>query len=118
MRSLLDKFGRGGESMPRPRRDLKESLMSAQTVDIVRSMYDNFAKGDIAAVLAVLAPSVERVEGTQTFLPHHGTHRTPEAVADKVFGMVMTNFEEFAVVPEYVHDAGDTVVVEGRAVGI
>lgn len=68
--------------------------------------------------LAVLAPSVEWFEGTQTFLPHHGTHRTPEAVADKVFGMAMTNFEEFAVVPEYVHDAGDTVVVEGRAEGI
>ena len=92
--------------------------MSAQTVAVVRSVYDNFAKGDIPAVLATLAPSLEWVEGSQAFLPHHGTHRTPTAVADKVFGMVMATFDEFAVVPEHFHDAGDTVVVEGRAVGV
>jgi ketosteroid isomerase-like protein len=31
--------------------------------------------------------------------------------------MVMGNFDEFAVVPEQIHDAGEVVVVEGRAVG-
>jgi len=30
---------------------------------------------------------------------------------------VMDNFDEFAVVPEQFHDAGDVVAVEGRAVG-
>lgn len=29
----------------------------------------------------------------------------------------MEHFDEFAVVPEALHDAGDAVVVEGRAVG-
>jgi ketosteroid isomerase-like protein len=38
-------------------------------------------------------------------------------VAAKVFQMVVDHFEEFAVVPERFHDAGDVVVVEGRAVG-
>lgn len=91
--------------------------MSAQNVAAVRSVYDNFAKGDIPAVLAVLAPDVEWVEGQQSFLPHRGTHRGPEEVATKVFGMVVSNFDEFAVVPERLYDAGDVVVVEGRAVG-
>ena len=36
---------------------------------------------------------------------------------DKVFGMVMANFDDFAVVPDRFHDGGDVVVVEGRAVG-
>jgi ketosteroid isomerase-like protein len=31
--------------------------------------------------------------------------------------MVQSCFDEFAVVPERFHDAGDTVVVEGRARG-
>ena len=31
--------------------------------------------------------------------------------------MVVDNFDEFAVVPDTFHDAGDVVVVEGRAVG-
>jgi len=33
--------------------------MSIETVAVVRSVYDNFAKGDIPAVLAVLAPAIE-----------------------------------------------------------
>jgi ketosteroid isomerase-like protein len=38
-------------------------------------------------------------------------------MAAKVFQMVVAHFDEFAVVPEHLHDAGDVVVVEGRAVG-
>lgn len=86
-------------------------------VAIVRSVYENFAKGDIAAVLDVLAPDIEWVESPQEFLPHHGTHRSPEAVHQRVFGGVMSHFDEFAVIPETFHDAGRVVVVEGRAVG-
>ncbi len=91
--------------------------MSTETVAVVRSIYDNFATGDIPAVLATLADDIEWIESPQEFLPHHGTHRTPAAVAGKVFGMVMTCFDEFAVVPHTFHDAGSTVVVEGRAIG-
>ena len=91
--------------------------MSAATVSVVRSVYENFATGNIPAVLAVLAPDVEWVESPQDFLPHRGTHRSPDEVAAKVFGMVVEHFDEFAVVPEAFHDAGDVVVVEGRAVG-
>ena len=91
--------------------------MSAENVAVVRSVYENFAKGDIPAVLAVLAPDIEWVESPQEYLPHRGTHRSPEAVAGKVFAMVMEHFDEFAVVPEHIHDAGDIIVVEGRAVG-
>jgi ketosteroid isomerase-like protein len=91
--------------------------MSETTVALVKSVYDNFVKGDIPSVLAVLDADIEWIENEQEFLPHHGTHRGPQAVVEKVFGMVQTYFDEFAVVPETLHDAGDVVVVEGRAVG-
>lgn len=91
--------------------------MSVESVAVVRSVYDNFAKGDIPAVLAALAPDVEWVESPQEYLPHRGVHRSPDEVAAKVFGMVVERFDAFAVVPEDIHDAGDVVVVEGRAVG-
>ncbi len=91
--------------------------MSAENVEAVRSVYENFAKGDIPAVLAVLAPDIEWVEGSQDYLPHGGTHHGPGEVTARVFGMVMDCFDEFAVIPERFHDAGDVVVVEGRAVG-
>ena len=91
--------------------------MSADNVAVVRRIYDNFARGDIESVLGALAPDVEWVEGAQEFLPHRGVHRSPGEVAGQVFGMVMENFAEFAVVAERFHDAGDVVVVEGHAVG-
>ena len=91
--------------------------MTADNVALVASVYENFAKGDIPAVLQVLAPDIEWVEASQDYLPHHGTHRSPGEVAAKVFQMVVDNFDEFAVVPERFHDAGSVVVVEGRATG-
>ena len=91
--------------------------MSAENVALVRSVYENFGQGDIPAVLAALDPGVEWVESPQEFLPFAGVHRGPDAVAAGVFGTVMQHFVEFAVVPERFHDAGDVVVVEGRATG-
>jgi ketosteroid isomerase-like protein len=91
--------------------------MSRDNVALVASVYENFAKGDIPAVLGVLAPDIEWVEAAQDYLPHHGTHHGPAEVASTVFRMVGDHFEEFAVVPERFHDAGDVVVVEGRATG-
>jgi ketosteroid isomerase-like protein len=91
--------------------------MTAENVALVQSVYDNFAKGDIPAVLAALAAEVEWVESPDRYLPHHGVHRSPGEIADRVFGMVAANFDEFAVVPEHLHDAGEVVVVEGRTVG-
>lgn len=91
--------------------------MSAENVALVRSVYENFGKGDIPAVLAVLAPNVEWVESTHDYLPHRGTHHGPEEVAGKVFAMVANHFDEFAVIAEQLHDAGDVVTVEGRVVG-
>lgn len=57
------------------------------------------------------------MESPQDFLPFRGTHRGPNGVVSGVFQPVMEHFAEFAVVPERFHDAGDVVVVEGRAVG-
>ncbi len=91
--------------------------MSADNVALVRGIYDNFAEGDIPAVLATMDPAIEWVESSQTYLPHHGTHHGPAQVAATVFGMVVEHFDEFVVVGEVFHDAGDVVVVEGRAVG-
>jgi ketosteroid isomerase-like protein len=91
--------------------------MSADNVAVVRSLYKNFAKGNIPGVLALLAPEIEWVESPQGYLPWRGTHRSPVEVASEVFATIVDNFDEFAVVPEHFHDAGEVVVVEGRAVG-
>jgi ketosteroid isomerase-like protein len=92
--------------------------MSAENVVLVRSIYENFGKLDIPAVLDALDPEVEWIESGLEFLPHRGTHVGPAAVGENVFGAMATTFDEFAVVPETLHDAGDVVVVEGRHTGM
>jgi ketosteroid isomerase-like protein len=91
--------------------------MSETNVAVVSGIYSDFKRRDISAVLGALDPNVEWIENDQEFLPHRGTHVGPGAVAEKVFGMVQTYFDEFDVVPETFHDAGDVVVVQGRATG-
>lgn len=92
--------------------------MSAANTALVRGIYDNFAQGNIAQVLAALDPAIEWVESDAPFLPHRGTHIGPEAVASQVFGTIMAHFDEFAVLPEHIYDAGDQIIVEGRATGM
>ncbi len=89
--------------------------MLTENVALVRSIYDNFARGDIPQVLAALDPRIEWVESDEPFMFQRGTHIGPDAVASQVFGGVMSHFDEFAVVPEHIYDAGEQVVVEGRA---
>ena len=92
--------------------------MSAENVALVRGIYDNFGRGNIAQVLAALDPAIEWVESDAPFLPHRGTHTGPEAVASEVFSTVMAHFDEFAVLPQHIYDAGDQIIVEGRATGV
>src|SRR5262249_42964854 len=67
----------------------------------------------IPQVLAAFDPGIEWVDRDDPALPHHGTHRGPGAVASGVFGMVVTHFEQFAVTPLRIHDAG-----EHRSLGV
>ena len=91
--------------------------MSEANVALVKSVYEYFGRGDIAAVLAALDPDIEWIENDQEFLPFRGAHHGTGAVVENVFGFVAQTFDEFAVVPQTLHDAGDVVVVEGRAIG-
>jgi uncharacterized protein len=91
--------------------------MSAENVAFVRGIYEDFGRGDIPAVLGALDPEVEWIESDQECMPQRGTHKGPDAMAEKVLGMIPATFDDFAVVPLAFHDAGDVVVVEGRATG-
>jgi uncharacterized protein len=91
--------------------------MSAENAALVRGLYESFGRGDIPQVLSAFDPEIEWVESDDPVIPYHGTHRGLDAVANEVFGTVMTYFDEFTVVPLHVYDAGDHIIVEGRAKG-
>ena len=81
--------------------------------DIVKALYDAFGKGDVPAVLGAFDPQIQWREA-ENFLYPDGPYAGPQAVAEGVFQRIVSDVENFAVLPEHFVEGGDTVVVEGR----
>jgi uncharacterized protein len=87
----------------------------ANNVELVKGMYDAFAKGDIPTVLASFDPQIEWTDAEG--FPTAGTFHGPDAVLQNVIMPLGTDWEGFAVRPEEFLDAGEAVVVTGRYSG-
>lgn len=84
--------------------------MSQQNVDIVRSAYDAFGRGDIPAIIALLDEDV--AWNSPATLPWGGNERGPDG-ALAFFGRLGGAVEELTPEIRHVLDAGDHVVVTG-----
>ncbi len=87
-------------------------------VTTVQGLYEAFAKGDVPTVLGGFDPKIEwrEAEGNPYSIegePFIGG----EQILEKLFMKLGTEWEGFTVHPREFHDAGDTVVVEGRYTG-
>jgi len=87
-------------------------------VKVVRSVYEAFGRGDIAGVLAAFDPRIEwrEAEGNP-YQPSGQAWIGPEAVLHNLFTRLGADWERFTVHPKTFHDAGATVVMEGRYSG-
>jgi ketosteroid isomerase-like protein len=85
---------------------------------IVKEIYRAFAKGDIAGVLALFDPQIEwcLAEG-HVYAPDSGALHGVEAVTEQFFARLGPEWENFVVAPRRMHEAGDTIIVEGRYTG-
>jgi ketosteroid isomerase-like protein len=82
-------------------------------IAIVRRSYEAFARGDLDAVVADMAPEIrwEQAQG----LPHGGLYRGLGEVRSNVFDPLDRDWwSEFSAVPDEFLDAGSDVVVLGR----
>jgi hypothetical protein len=84
----------------------------------LRSVYTAFGEGDIAAVLGAMDPQIEwrEAEGNP-YQPDGSAWVGPDAVVQNLFTRLGDEWDGFAVHPKSFHDAGDTVIVEGRYTG-
>jgi uncharacterized protein len=87
-------------------------------VSFVKDVYAAFGRGDIAAVLSALHADIawHQAEG-HPYQPGGQPWIGPEAVLQGLFLRIAADWEGFAVHPQVFHDAGSTVVVEGRYTG-
>jgi ketosteroid isomerase-like protein len=82
--------------------------------DLVKALYQAFGRGDVPAVLGVFDPQVQWREAEGFLYADRNPYSGPQAIAEGVFGRIVAAVENFAVLPERISDAGDTVRAEGR----
>lgn len=86
--------------------------MGSQNFELIKGLYESFAKGDIPGVLGSLDPNIEWTEAEG--FPYGGTYTGPNAVLENVFMKLGTEWEGFSAVPYDIVDGGDTIVALGK----
>lgn len=85
--------------------------------DIVRSVYEAIAAGDVPAVLAPFDDNIRWVEAENSFCADGNPHIGPDNVVSGVFAPHLEGVEGFAATPHNFVDGEDAVAVEGRYTG-
>jgi ketosteroid isomerase-like protein len=82
------------------------------SLEIVRSLYAAFAKGDVPTVIGALDSDISWTEAEG--FPYGGTYNGPNAVLENVFMKLGTEWDGFSAVPHEFVVEGDTVVAIGQ----
>ena len=88
--------------------------MSQENVDLIRSIYDAFAAGDVPGVVARMSPDIVWNEAENFPYADGNPYEGPQAILGGIFARLGSEWDGFTAVPEEFLDAGDTVVVLGR----
>lgn len=91
--------------------------MSTTNVELIRGLYNNFATGNIAGVLAAMSPDIIWNEAENFPYADGNPYVGPEAVLNGVFARCGGEWNGFAVKIDEILDAGDTIIAMGRYLG-
>ena len=86
----------------------------ADSVALIRSVYEAFAKGDVQTVLGLLSEKVEWNEAEHFPYWPGGPFIGPQAVLTGVFARIPNDFDGFTVDVRRLVGGGDTVLAEVR----
>jgi ketosteroid isomerase-like protein len=86
-----------------------------RNVDIIHQTYEDFSRGDIPQVLGAFSPDIEWVEAAG--FVYAGTYVGAEAIVQKVFVRMGTEWDFYRVEPEAVIGEGDQVAALGWYTG-
>lgn len=92
--------------------------MSQQNMDIIRGLYEAFARGDIPAVLGSLDADVEWREAENFLYADQNPYIGPGAVLAGVFARLGGEWDGFQAKPDSFLDAEDAVIVQGHYSGV
>jgi len=88
-------------------------------VQFAKDIYAAFGRGDIPAVLAAFDPAIEwrEAEGNP-YQPDGEGWVGPQAILEKLFMRLGSEWDGFTVNVRTLHDAGEYVAMEGRYTGV
>jgi len=87
----------------------------SNNLEVLKTGYENFAKGNIPAVLETFDPKIEWKEPKGSF--YGGTYTGPNDVAKNVFEKVNEDWADFTLQPNKYIESGDEIVVLGKCKG-
>ena len=87
-------------------------------VSFMRNLYDAFGRGEIPTVLGAMSPDIHwhQAEGNP-YRPSGEPWVGPDAILNNLFMKLGGEWDGFTVHPKSFHDAGNSVIVEGRYTG-
>lgn len=88
--------------------------MSNDNLGSIRNLYAAFAKGDIPTVLGSFDSDIIWEEPDVPGHPWGGKHQGPDGVLNGVFMQIGGTTENFSIVAEDYHAAGDRVLAIGK----
>jgi ketosteroid isomerase-like protein len=87
-------------------------------VKLAKNIYEDFGRGDIPSVLGSMSPDIKWHQAeSNPYKPSGEAWVGPDAVLNNLFMRLGGEWEAFSVHPKLFHDAGDSVIVEGRYSG-
>jgi ketosteroid isomerase-like protein len=89
--------------------------MNLSPFELVKSHYDANARGDLAGMLAPLAPDVAWIE--MEGFPLAGTYVGPDAIRAGVFERLGREWLDYSATLDSLYDAGNTIVATGWYAG-
>ena len=88
-------------------------------IELIRHVYALFGRGDIPNLVALFDPRIEWRQAEGNPVEPSGTPWLgPDEITEKLFNQIGANWDGFTITPHRFHEAGGTVVVEGRYTGV
>ncbi len=92
--------------------------MATENGEVVRDLYEAFARGDIPSVLAAFDSKIEWREAENFIYADGNPYVGSSEVLEGVFQRLATEWDGFAAVPDEIHAGEDAVVAVGYYTGV
>jgi predicted enzyme related to lactoylglutathione lyase/ketosteroid isomerase-like protein len=90
---------------------------SGSSEELIRGLYQAFAKGDVASVVSAFDANIKWNEAENFIYADRNPYNGPDAVLNGIFARLPEEWDDFKVTPQRFTAGSNRVIVEGRHTG-